>query len=439
MEKIREKAAGIDIGAKKVFVSVEGQEVRYFLTFTEDLEKLRNYLLEHNIETVAMEATGIYWNILYDMLEEAGIDVWLVDGRQTKQVPGRKTDVKDCQWIQQLHSYGLLNRCFVAESDIKELRIYQRLREDHIRSASMHINHMQKALTEMNIRLTDVIDQIHGSSGLAIIEAILNGERDKYKLLKLCHIRIIKNKKDEVLKSLNGRYTKSGLFALKQAYDSYCFYQHQIEQCDQMLQEVLNRMSNQKPDQKINTRRKPIRHNKPQIDNLGSALMKIFDGKDATSLSGITDYTWLQLLSETGTDLSRWPSEKHFTSWLGLAPGQHRSGKMKKNKRKSGRPKAGQIFRQIAQSLLTSKRIALGAFGRRLSSRKGSPVAIKSVARKLAAMYWRIMVKGVEFVEKGIKYYEEQLLAQKQRSLFRLAKELKMQVSYNELSVNCCH
>lgn len=432
MKKIREHAAGIDIGAKKVFVSVEGQEVRCFLTFTEDLEKSRDYLLEHGIETVAMEATGVYWNILYEILEEAGIDVWLVDGRQTKQVPGRKTDVKDCQWIQQLHSHGLLNRCFVAESDIKELRIYQRLREDHIRSASMHINHMQKALTEMNIRLTEVLNQIHGTSGLAIIEAILNGERDKEKLLKLCHISIIKNKKNEVLKSLNGRYTQSGLFALKQAYDSYCFYQQQIKQCDQMLQEVLKKMSDHKPEQNINGRRKPIRHNKPDIDNLGSIMMKIFDGRDATSLSGITDYTWMQLLSETGTDLSRWSSDKRYTSWLGLAPGQHNSGKMKKNRRKSGRPKAGQIFRQIAQSLLTSKHIALGAFGRRLSSRKGSPVAIKSVARKLAAMYWRIMVKGVDYVEKGIKDYEEQLKAQKQRSLFRLAKEFNMQLSYNE-------
>ena len=378
-----------------------------------------------------MEATGVYWSILYDMLEEAGIDVWLVDGAQTKQVPGRKTDVKDCQWIQQLHSYGLLNRCFVAESDIKELRIYQRLREDHIRSASMHINHMQKALTEMNIRLTEVLDQIHGVSGLAIIEAILKGERNKEKLLSLCHSKIIKNKKDEVLKALNGRYTKAGLFALQQAFDSYCFYQHHIEQCDKMLAEVLKRMSKGKPDQRVSSHRKPIRHNKPDIDNLGIEMMKIFDGKDATTLSGITDYTWMQLLSETGTDLSRWPSEKHFTSWLGLAPGQHTSGKMKKNKRKLGRPKAGQIFRQIAQSLLTSKRIALGAFGRRLGSRKGSPVAIKAIARKLAVLYWRIMVKGMEFVEKGIQKYEEQLLVQKQRSLNRLAKELKMQVVYN--------
>ncbi len=431
MEKIRKNAGGIDIGAKKVFVSIENMDVRSFFTFTEDFEKLRDYLLENNIETVAMEATGVYWNILYEMLEEAGIEVWLVDGRQTKQVPGRKTDVKDCQWIQQLHSYGLLNRCFVAEADIKELRSYQRLREDHIRSAAMHINHMQKALTEMNIRLTEVLSQIHGASGLAIIEAILKGERDKETLLKMCHTKILKNKKDEVLKSLNGRYTKHGLFALQQAFDSYLFYQHQIEQCDQMLGEVINRIGKGKSDQKSEGQRKPIRHNKPDIDNLGTSLLKIFDGKDATALSGITDYSWMQLLSETGTDLTRWPSEKHYTSWLGLAPGQHTSGKMRRNKRKKGHPKAGQIFRQIAQSLLSSKRIALGAFGRRLKSRKGSPIAIKSVARKLAVLYWRIMVKGMSFVEEGIKKYEERLLAQKHKSLERLAKDLNVQVAYN--------
>lgn len=431
MEKIRKNAAGLDIGAKKVYVSVEGQEVRYFYTFTEDFEKLRDYLLENNIQTAAMEATGFYWNILYDMLEEAGIDVWLVDGRQTRQVPGRKTDVKDCQWIQQLHSYGLLNRCFVAQADIKELRSYQRLREDHIRSAAMHVNHMHKALTEMNVRLSEVLSQIQGASGLAIIEAILNGERNKETLLKMCHSSIIKNKKEEVLKSLNGRYTQSGLFALRQALDSYNFYQRQIEQCDQMLQGVLNRMSKGKSDHKIKGKRKPIRHHKPEIDNLGSIMVKICDGKDATSLSGVTDYTWMQLLSETGTDLTRWPTEKHYTSWLGLSPCQHNSGKMKKNKRKYGRPKAGQIFRQIAQSLLTSKQVALGAFGRRISARKGSPIAIKSIARKLAAMYWRIMVKGIEYVEKGIQKYEAQLLVQKRKSLNRLAKELNLQISYN--------
>jgi hypothetical protein len=290
---------------------------------------------------------------------------------------------------------------------------------------------MQKALTEMNIRLTEVLSQIHGTSGLAIIEAILKGERNKEKLLKMCHSSIIKNKKDEVLKSLNGKYTQAGLFALQQAFDSYNFYQNQIKQCDQMLDKVIKRMGDGGTDQKLQIPRKPIRHNKPDINNLGISLIKIFGGKDATVLSGITDYTWMQLLSETGTELTRWPSEKHFTSWLGLSPGQHSSGKMKKNKRKAGRPKAGQIFRQIAQSLITSKNIALGAFGRKLRARKGPSIAIKSMARKLAVLYWRVMVKGLEYVENGIQKYEEQLLAQRHKTLMRLATELNVQISYN--------
>ncbi|HAJ99205.1 MAG TPA: IS110 family transposase [Bacteroidales bacterium] len=241
MEKIRENAAGIDIGAKQVFVYVEGQKVKAFFTFTEDFEELVRYLLSHKVDTVAMEATGVYWYVLYELLEQANIDVWLVDGRETKQVPGRKTDVKDCQWIQQLHSHGLLKRCFVATEEIKELRSYQRLREDHIRSASMHINHMQKALTQMNIRLNEVISQIHGVSGMKVIKAILAGERDTETLLQLCDNRIIKNKGQDVLKALNGRYKKASLFSLKQAYDAYNFYQQQIAQCDEQIEEVIKK------------------------------------------------------------------------------------------------------------------------------------------------------------------------------------------------------
>ena len=242
MEKIRKNVAGIDIGAQRVFTAVEGQPVVSHLTFTEDFMLLRDYLLKHKVETVAMEATGVYWVILYEILEEAGIDVWLVDGRQTKQVPGRKTDVKDCQWIQELHSFGLLNRCLVVDADVKELRSYVRLREDHIHSSAMHINHMQKALTTMNIRLKEVISQIHGVSGMAIIEAILRGERDKNVLANLCHQSILKNKKELILKSLNGKYTEAGLFALKQAYDGYKFYLTQIEECDKRISIVINRI-----------------------------------------------------------------------------------------------------------------------------------------------------------------------------------------------------
>ena len=429
MEIIRTNVAGIDIGAKKVFVAIEGQPVVSYFTFTEDFLLLRDSLLKHKVKTVAMEATGVYWVILYEILEEAGIDVWLVDGRQTKQVPGRKTDVKDCQWIQELHGYGMLNRCLVVKADIKELRSYLRLREDHIRSSSMHINHMQKALTEMNIRLTEVLSEIHGKSGMAIIESILGGERDRDVLVNLCHTSILKGKKDLVYKSLNGIYTKAGLFALKQAHDGYQFYLQQILECDAQINIVINRMGNSGKDQDLKNKRKPIRHHRPNIKNLGPNLLNIFGGKDATLISGITDYTWMELLAETGPDLTRWPSEKHFTSWTGLAPGQNNSGKKNRNAKKRGSPKAGQIFRTIAQGLINSKKIALGAFGRRLRGRKGPAVAIKAVARKLAELYWRVGVKGLEYAENGIKKYEEQLVKQKYKTVMKLANELNLQVS----------
>lgn len=425
MEKIRTSVAGIDIGAKKVFTAVEGQPVVSHFTFTEDFLLLRDYLFVHNIETVAMEATGVYWVILYEILEEAGIDVWLVDGRQTKQVPGRKTDVKDCQWIQELHSYGLLNRCLVVDADIKELRSYLRLREDHINSSAMHINHMQKALTLMNIRLKEVLSQIHGASGLAIIEAILNGERDKYKLTSLCHQSILKNKKELVLKALEGKYTEAGLFALKQAYDGYQFYLGQIDECDKKVNIVINRIGQSGKGQDVKKKRKAIRHHKPNVERLDSNLINIFDGKDATVISGITDYTWMQLLAETGSDLTKWPTEKHYTSWLGLSPGQNNSGKRNRNAKKRGRPKAGQIFRVIAQGLINSKDIAIGSFGRRLRGRKGPSIAIKAMARKVAVLYWRVMVKGLDYAEQGIKNYEEQLILNKMKTLNRLTKELE--------------
>jgi len=435
MKKIREHAAGIDIGANNFFVSIDGEEVKVFFTYTDDIKLLRNYLLENKIETVAMEATGVYWVVLYEMLEEAGFDVWLIDGRETKQVPGRKTDVKDCQWIQQLHSYGLLNRCYVSDSDTKELKSYVRLREDHIRSASMHINHMQKALTQMNIRLKEVLSQIHGKSGLAIIKAILEGERDRDKLVDLCHVSILKKKRDLVYKALEGNYTKSGLFALKQAFQGYMFYQQQIDECDIMINSIINKLGNngenpkvkEKPQKEV--KRKRIRHNSPKVDNLGQNLLNIFGGKDATKISGITDYTWLQLYSETGSDLSRWPSEKHFTSWLGLSPGQNHSGKKRRNAKKKGHPPVGQIFRTIAQSLINSKYTALGSFGRRLRARKGSSIAIKATARKLAELYWRVMVKGLDYAEMGVKKYEEQLQVQKMKIFKKMAKDLNVLIT----------
>lgn len=430
MKKIRKNAAGIDIGAKHLFVGIEGEKVKVFDTFTQDMESLCCYLLKENITSVAMEATGVYWVILYDILETNGLDVWLVDGRSTKQVPGRKTDVKDCQWIQQLHSYGLLNRCFIAEELVQELRLYQRLREDHIRSSAMHINHMQKHLTLMNIRLKEVISQIHGVSGMRIIRAILSGERDAKVLTSMCHTTILKTKESLVLKSLEGHYNEPSLFGLQQAVACFDFYQEQIAVCDKKLEEVLKKMSHGKEEKKSGAKRKPIRHHKPNVKNLDKHLLTIFQGKDATVLPGLTDYTWMQLLSEIGTDLTKWKTEKHFTSWLGLAPKQHNSGKRNRNYKSKGTPVAGLIFKQAAVGLLNSKKIALGAFGRKIRSKKGGLVAIKAVARKLAEYYWKLFVKGLNYVEKGIEKYKQQMLINKQRAVTRMARELGMTATY---------
>lgn len=423
MKKIRLNVAGIDIGAKMFFVGIEGQEVKSFFTFTEDITQLINYLTLHKIESVAMESTGVYWYTLYDMLLEAGFDTWLVDGRSTRQVPGRKTDVNDCQWIQQLHSYGLLNRCFIPEDAIQELRIYQRLREDHIRSSAMHINHMQKSLIQMNIRLKEVISQIHGASGMKIIRAILAGERDPIVLTSLCHTTILKTKAMDVTKSLNGHYRTCHLFALKQAVDSYDFYEEQVLACDKKIEECLLRLNKGiKPSKKKETKRKPIRHHKPNIEFLGQYMLGVFEGRDATVLPGISDYNWLQLLSEVGTDLSKWKSEKHFTSWLGLAPKQHNSGKKNRSYKMKGSPKAGEIFKNSAAGLLNSKNIALGIFARKIRAKKGPNVAIKATARKLAELYYKLHVKGLDYVEKGIEEYQNQLIEQRRRGLINAAK-----------------
>jgi len=430
MKKIRENAAGIDIGAAKVFVALPSGEVKTFDTFTEDFYAIALYLKENECKTVAMEATGVYWVILYDILQQTGFDVWLVDGRSTKQVPGRKTDVKDCQWVQQLHSYGLLNKCFVPEEMIQQLRSFQRLREDHIRTAAMHVNHMQKALTLMNIRLQEVISQVHGASGMNIIRAILEGERDPEKLVELCHAKILRNKRSEIVKALNGHYQNNRLFALKQAVECYDFYQAKIVECDQQIEQILDDLSNSKPTIKLeNTKRKPIRHHKPEIDSLGDKMVQIFEGKDATKLPGISDYNWLQLLSELGLDMSKWKTEKHFTSWLGLAPKQNHSGKMKRNYRSKGNPKAGTIFKQAAAGLLNSKHIALGDFGRKIRARKGGALAIKAMARKLAELYYKLLTNVLDYVERGIEIYQQKLLFNKQQNVIKMAKSLRLTIT----------
>lgn len=424
-EVVHDKTAGIDIGSDKIFVSVDGTQVKVYDTYTGSLEKCAQDLKGFEIRTVAIEATGVYWIVLYDILEKAGFDVWLVNGAEVKNLPGRKSDVKDCQWIQQLHSHGLLKRCFIPEEKIRELRSYTRLRDDHVQMASSHIVHIQKSYTQMGIRLHQVISDTMGVSGLRILEAILKGERDAGKLLSLCDIRIIKNKKEDVVRSLKGNYKEEYLFALRQAYECWQFYQQRIQECDVKISALPDKLNEGKATRAVD-HGKVIKHDKTAINGLDEKLVKAVDGRNAIRIPGISEYTFLQLFSETGADMGRWKSAKEFVSWLKLAPQVDRSGKSIKKIHNPSMPKAGQLFKQVSQSLLQSKYNALGEFARRLRARKGPAIAIKATARKLATMYYWVMSEGIEYVEAGIEKYKEKQRNQQMAYLTKKAKEFNL-------------
>lgn len=334
LEKIIKNCSGIDIGSEKVFVAIEGKDVKSFRTFTRTYKELGVYMQEHGITHVAMEATGIYWITLYDILEAMGFDVYLVNPADSKNLPGRKTDVQDCQWIQQLFSYGLLRKSFVPEDIVRKLRVYTRMREDKLQMASAHILHMQKALVQMNIRLPEVLSQTHGASGMAMIESILDGERDAQVLLSYCTTDLRKRKGSDILLALEGNYKEEYIFELQQAYDGYMFYLNQVQLCDKETEKILIEFKNKtNNDYKDDNKIKPIRHNKPDIKNLHNLLMGIH-GANPTVLPGLTDYSLMRLTAELGNNIEQWPNVKAFVSWLGLAPGKNQSGKMNKRSKK---------------------------------------------------------------------------------------------------------
>lgn len=428
LEKIIKNCAGIDIGSEKVFVAIEGEEVRSFRTFTRTYKELGVYMQEHGITHVAMEATGIYWITLYDILEAMGFNVYLVNPADSKNLPGRKTDVQDCQWIQQLFSYGLLRKSFVPEDIVRKLRVYTRMREDKLQMASSHILHMQKALVQMNIRLPEVLSQTHGASGMAMIEAILEGERDVQVLLSYCTTDLRKRKGADILLALEGNYKEEYIFELQQAYDGYMFYLNQVQLCDKETEKILIEFKNKSNnDYKDENKIKPIRHNKPDIKNLHNLLMGIH-GANPTVLPGLTDYSLMRLTAELGNNIEQWPNVKAFVSWLGLAPGKNQSGKMNKRSKKKGMPRSGQIFKQAAQSLLVSKQPGLGAFARKLKARRGAGIAIKATARKVAELYYKTFSNGMQYVEKGVEIYLQKQKEQQIRFLTKKATELNMQL-----------
>ena len=419
---INEHAAGIDIGSREIFIALPNSEVKSFGTFTSDFNAAVEYLRSNNIKTVAMESTGVYWVTIFDMIEQAGIDACLVKSAMVKNVPGRKTDVSDCQWIQQLHSYGLLRASFIPDDQTRKLRSYVRQRKTNIRLASDHIRRAQKALDLMNIKLHFVITQINGVSGLRIIKAILSGERNPETLVELCDRQILIHKRQSVINALKGNYREEHLFLLKQAIDAYEFYQLQTFQCDKEIEKFLNEINRNKPVPPVIKKPKPIRHNKPDINDLHLNLMKMTNGNDPSQITGLTDSTLLQVIAEIGTDMTPWKTEKHFTSWLGLAPNTHQSGTSFKKRKIRNSSNAGQIFRIAAQTLVLSKHNAIGAFYRRIQSKKGKLHAMKAAARKLAICYYNVMTKGIDYVEFGIQQYEQKIKEQRIKSLQRQAK-----------------
>jgi len=296
------------------------------------------------------------------------------------------------------------------------------MREDHIENAAGKIQQMQKALELMNIKLHNVISDLKGKSGLRIMEAIIEGETHPENLATLCDKRILKEKRSQVLASLHGNYKKEYLFVLRQAYEGYQFYQKQIGTCDTEIDLLLKEITKELPVPP-ETPSLPARHNQPQVENLHQHVVQLTNGRNATVLPGLCDKTVLKLISEVGTDLSRWTSEKHFVSWLGLSPWKNQSGKMRRSKRNPVRTIAGQIFRESALSIANSKHLALKGFYRRIKSHHGFKIAIKATARKIAVFFYRFMTKGLEYVERGLVEYEERYKEICLRNLNKRAKQ----------------
>jgi transposase len=413
-------AAGIDVGAERHFVAVppdrDDEPVREFRSFTEDLHRIAQWLSDCGVDIVAMESTGVYWIALYELLESKGFTVYLVNARHVKNVSGRKSDVLDCQWLQQLMSYGLLSGAFRPADEICALRAVSRQREMLLKYQSQHVQHMQKALAQMNIQIVNVIADIVGETGQKIVRAIIAGERDPYKLASMRNYRV-KASEEEIAKSLQGNWRQEHLFALKQAVALFDAYSEQLRQCDYQLQKMLQELKRYYGEP-IYSKARSRKKNEPQFD-LRSYLIGMC-GVDLTRIDGIEVTTALKIMAEVGPDLSRFPSVKHFTSWLGICPGTKISGGKKlSGKSRAGANRAAQALRLAAHALRASKS-ALGAYYRRLCSRLDKAKAITAAAHKLARLVYTMLTKGTEYVDKGQEYYEERY---RQRVVYNLNKK----------------
>ena len=434
LDVVHPAAAGIDIGNESHYVAVspkrDSEPVRRFGCTTAELKAMAAWLKECGIETVAMQSTGVYWIPVYDILEEAGFEVYLVNARDTKNLPGKKTDVQESQWLMKLHTYGLLRNSFRPTNEIRMMRNYWRQRNDLVRSAGRHIQRIQKVLTQMNVQLGNVISDVSGLTGQAIIKAILDGERDPWQLAAYRDPRV-KSSEEEIAQSLEGNWQEDLLFVLKQEQDGYEFCQKQMAECDVRLEEYLKGREDRSggaslPEEKRKERRRKKRGNAPRFD-LREALFRM-SGTDLTQIDGIDTITAITILSEAGYDMSKWATEHHFVSWLRLCPDNRISGdKVIGKGRLPTNNRLTVAFRMAANSLRKSNTY-LGAQFRRLRSRLGAPIAIKAMAAKLARLVYRMLRYGMEFVDKGAEIYEAQHRQHQIHSLKRKAAQMGFQV-----------
>jgi transposase len=428
MSPVHPHAAAIDIGATLHVAAVgpdrDPEPVRSFGTFTADLHRLADWLERCGVRTVAMESTGVYWIPVYEVLEQRGLAVVLVNARDAKHVPGRKTDVSDAEWLRRLHEYGLLRASFHPEAGIAALRDYLRQRERLLDYAASHIQHMQKALTQMNLQLHHVVADITGASGLGIIRAIVGGERDPVVLAALRDYRC-KASVETIRQALVGNYREEHVFALAQALELYDVYEAKVAACDARIAAVLDRLQAEHP---VPAAPLPAPRHRTRTPNAFAfpareALHRIL-GVDLTQIHGLGPYLALKLVAECGTSLTAWPSAKHFTSWLCLAPGNKISGgKVLSTKTRRSNNRAAALLRLAAVAVGRTE-TALGAFYRRLSGRVGKAKAVTATARKIAVLFYNTLRHGMAYTDPGASYYEERYRQRVLTNLRRRAKSL---------------
>jgi transposase len=414
LEVVHPHAAGIDIGNESHYVAVpptrDRQPVRHFGCTTVELKALAEWLKQCGIQTVAMQSTGVYWIAVYDILETAGLDVYLVNARDTKNLPGRKSDVQESQWLMKLHTYGLLRNSFRPSQEIRTMRTYWRQRNDLIRAAVSHIQRIQKALTQMNIQLGNVLSDVSGVTGQAILKAILAGERDPHKLAALRDPRV-KASEEQIARYLEGNWQEDLLFVLKQEQAGYEFCQQQIAECDRQLEQYLQLREDRSqgaslPQEMRKGRLVRKKGNKP-VFALRAELFRI-TGTDLTQVDGIDVVTAATILSEAGWDMSKWEDEHHFVSWLRLCPDNRISGNKVLGKGRLPTNNRASIALRMAASTLRVSNTYLGAQFRRFRTKLGAPVAIKAMAAKLARLVYRMLRYGMKYVDQGAKIYEAQ-------------------------------